>query len=257
MGDKSGIEWTDATWNPVTGCTKVSPGCAHCYIDRSPPFRIEGRKFVNGSTDVRLHPDRLTRPLSWTRPRMIFVNSLSDLWHPEVPFDYIDKVFETMVAARERGHTFQVLTKRPARMHEWAYSSPERLDGILRGNDGDPWPHIWLGVTIENGRHTGRADLLRKVPAHVHFISAEPLLDSLFASDGKRTPLDLDDIEWLIAGGESGPDFRALNVDHVRELRDACVAADVAFFFKQHGGIRPKSNGKMLDGREWTQLPVA
>lgn len=238
MSDKSAIEWTDATWNPVTGCTKVSPGCARCYIDRSPPFRIAGRKFVKGATGLVFHPERLDQPLRWTRPRMIFVNSLSDMFHEDIPVEFTDSVFETMEAATQ--HIFQVLTKRPERMRDYVLSR------------GAAPAHVWLGTTIENARFAYRADVLRDTPAIVRFISAEPLLGSLFTA---KHSLDLDSISWVIAGGESGPGYRPVNVEHVREIRDACAANSVAFFFKQWGGRTAKAGGKVLDGREWCELP--
>lgn len=192
MSDHSAIEWTDATWNPVTGCTRVSPGCAHCYIERTPPFRMEGRRFVNGTTGVRLHPDRLDQPMRWRKPRRVFVCSLADLFHDEVPDDYIARVFAAMALASQ--HTFQVLTKRPERARAL-------LDDVFRRDSfqwwaehfvGDyapdlevtwPLPNVWVGVSIENARHTWRADVLREIPAAVRFISAEPLLGSLFPHD--------------------------------------------------------------------------
>lgn len=197
MSDHSAIEWTDATWNPVTGCTRVSPGCAHCYIERTPPFRIEGRRFervgIEDTTGVRLHPDRLDQPLRWRKPRRVFVCSLADLFHEEVPDEYIVRVFHAMSPLRR--HTFQVLTKRPERMaslfgnarkceHGWLTHNGDNPTSY--GGTGlvlpDPWPlpNVWLGVSIENARHTWRADVLREIPAAVRFISAEPLLGRLF-----------------------------------------------------------------------------
>lgn len=230
------IPWTDATWNPVTGCTKTSPGCANCYIERTPPFRMAGRKFVNGTTGVQLHPERLDKPLHWRKPRRIFVCSLADLFHEDVPDKFIFDVFLTMAKAPQ--HTFQVLTKRPERARDWfasfreiKSSEPWEQDATwlrLTGTPiaGWPLPNLWLGVTIENARFNYRADILREIPAAVRFISAEPLLWSLvdLPPGGFRFPLDLTGIDWLIAGAESGPKARPMDEDWVRELRDACGA---------------------------------
>jgi protein gp37 len=282
MPQGTAIEWTDATWNPVTGCTRVSPGCAHCYIERQTPMRVAHRKFARvgnaSTTGVQLHPERL----HWKRiPRgpRIFVCSMSDLFHEDVPDEFIAQVFEVM-----RWHTsrvFQVLTKRPERARDWFAwyeqryqwneaqhrriyrrnalavggrfyeEHPDWLDQHVRERYPGTWPlpNVWVGVTIENARYASRADVLREIPAAVRFISAEPLLGSLAA-------LDLAEINWLICGGESGPGYRLLHLDHARELRDTCVARGVAFFFKQHGGKTPKSGGKLLDGREWCELPL-
>jgi protein gp37 len=234
MPDNSAIEWTNATWNPVTGCSKVSPGCAHCYAETfAKRWRgIPGHPYEQGF-DLRLWPERLEQPLRWRRPRMIFVNSMSDLFHEDIPTAYIQSVFATMAAAH--WHTFQILTKRH-----------ERLVALA---DDLPWPdNVWMGVTIENRRFVHRADYLRQVPARVRFISAEPLLSRL---EG----LELDDIHWLIAGGESGPRHRAVKPEWITELRDRCVDEDVPFFFKQWGGNRSKSGGRMLDGRTWDEFP--
>jgi len=234
MADHSAIEWTEATWNPVTGCSKVSPGCAHCYAETfAERWRgIPGHPYEQGF-DLRLWPQRLEQPLRWRRPRMIFVNSMSDLFHEDIPDDYIAEVFDVMVAADH--HTFQILTKRHRRLAD--------LAGRL------PWPgNVWMGVTIENRRFVHRADYLRQVPAVLRFISAEPLLGSL---EG----LDLDDIDWLIAGGESGPRHRPVRIEWLRELRDRCEQEEVAFFFKQWGGVRSKAGGRLLDGRAWDEMP--
>jgi protein gp37 len=234
MAQRSSIEWTEATWNPVTGCSQVSPGCAHCYAKTfAERWRgVPGHPYEQGF-DLRLWPERLEAPLRWRKPRTIFVNSMSDLFHEDIPLGFIDAIFATMRAAH--WHTFQILTKRHARMVELA----DRLD----------WPaNVWMGVTIENRRFVHRADALRRVPAAVRFISAEPLL-------GRLDGLDLAGIDWLIAGGESGPRHRRVDPDWIRQLRDACAAEDVAFFFKQWGGHRPKSNGRDLDGRRWDDHP--
>jgi protein gp37 len=234
MGDRSAIEWTEATWNPVTGCDKVSPGCAHCYAEAfAERWRgVPGHPYEQGF-DLRLWPGRLDQPLRWRRPRMIFVNSMSDLFHEAIPFEFVEQVFAAMGEAEQ--HTFQILTKRHERLAE--------LAPLL------PWhPNVWMGVSVENRRFVHRADYLREVPAAVRFISAEPLLGPL---DG----LDLDGIDWLIAGGESGPRHRPVRADWIRELRDRCLAQGVAFFFKQWGGIHPKVGGRELDQQEWSELP--
>ncbi len=234
MADKSAIEWTEATWNPVTGCSKVSPGCAHCYAETfAERWRgILGHPYEQGF-DLRLWPGRLSQPLRWRKPRTIFVNSMSDLFHEDIPDHFVQEVFKVMEQAD--WHTFQVLTKRPERAAE--------LAGRL------PWPgNVWLGVSIENRRFVRRADLLRSVPAAVRFISAEPLL-------GPLEELSLDEIDWLIAGGESGPQHRPVRIEWVRNLRDTCAHAGVAFFFKQWGGARSKSGGRILDGRTWDEMP--
>lgn len=236
MSDNSAIEWTDATWNPVTGCTKVSPGCDHCYaLTFAERFRgVHGHPYEQGF-DLKLWPERLDVPLKWRRPRRIFVNSMSDLFHKSVSDDYIRRVFEVMVKAD--WHVFQVLTKRSARL--------ARLGPSL------PWaPHIWVGVSVESSRYFWRINQLRKVPAHTRFISAEPLL-------GPLTGINLEGIHWVISGGESGAGFRTCNPDWVRELRDACQARDVAFFHKQWGGRTPKAGGRLLDGRTWDEYPTA
>src|SRR3954468_11621763 len=235
MADKSAIEWTEATWNPVTGCDQISPGCAHCYAKTfAERWRgIEGHPYEQGF-DLRLWPERLAQPLRWKRPRMIFVNSMSDLFHEDIPELYLRKVFEVMRIADH--HTFQILTKRHERLAELAPALP--------------WPpNVWIGVTIENRRFVHRADYLREVDeAAVRFISAEPLL-------GPLEGLDLTGIDWLIAGGESGPRHRPVRSDWLRELRDRCQAEGVAYFFKQWGGRHPKSGGRQLDGRTWDEMP--
>jgi protein gp37 len=235
VAQTSTIEWTEATWNPVTGCSEVSPGCAHCYAKtfaerwRGTP----GHPYEQGF-DLKLWPERLDVPLGWRKPRTIFVNSMSDLFHEDIPADFIEQVFWTMRNAH--WHTFQILTKREERLARLA----DQLD----------WPpNVWMGVSIENRRFVHRAEALRDVPAVVRFISAEPLL-------GPLEGLELHDIDWLIAGGESGPRHRRVDADWIRELRDRCLATGVAFFFKQWGGPRPKSRGRELDGRTWDALPV-
>jgi three-Cys-motif partner protein len=230
----SAIEWTEATWNPVTGCSKVSPGCAHCYAETfAERWRgIDDHPYEQGF-DLRLWPSRLDYPLKWKKPRIIFVNSMSDLFHEDIPDSYVSEVFDVMSKADH--HIYQVLTKRPERMAQLAPNLP--------------WPkHIWMGVTIENRRFVERADRLREVPAAVRFISAEPLL-------GPLEGLDLADIHWLIAGGESGPKFRSVKEEWIRELRDLCQDAGVPFFFKQWGGFRAKSGGRLFEGQEWNGMP--
>jgi protein gp37 len=234
MPDRSRIEWTQATWNPVTGCTKVSPGCAHCYAEAfAERFRgVPGHVYKQGF-DLKLWPNRLEMPRRWRNPRLIFVNSMSDLFHEAIPFEYVREVFAVMEECH--WHRFQVLTKRHVRLAELAPSLP--------------WPeNLWMGVSIENRRWVQRADYLRKVPASVRFISAEPLL-------GRLEGLDLTGIDWLIAGGESGHRHRAMKIEWVRELRDRCLDEHIPFFFKQWGGRWSKEGGRVLDGREWSQLP--
>jgi protein gp37 len=242
MSDKSQIEWTDATWNPVTGCSKVSPGCANCYAERL-SLRF-GQSILpwtpaNAELNVVLHPERLGVPESWRQPRRIFVNSMSDLWHPLVPDDFIRRVFRVM--QRTERHTYQILTKRPELMRLWF-----TRDGAEWADT--PLPNVWLGTSIENDRWVGRANELRDTPAAVRFISAEPLLSAL-------PSLDLTDIDWLIVGGESGSSHRPMDEEWVRGLRNLANAAGTAFFFKQWGGKTPKSGGRQLDGRTWDAYP--
>ncbi len=234
MSDHSSIEWTDATWNPVTGCSQITPGCDHCYALRfAERFRgVPGHPYEQGF-DVKLWPERLEAPLHWRRPRVIFVNSMSDLFHKAVPDEFIGQVFEVM--AKAHWHVYQVLTKRSSRLM--------RLAPYLQ------WPtHIWCGVSIECERYTMRADHLRRVPATVRFISAEPLL-------GPLDRLELSGINWLITGGESGPGARPCRAEWIRRLRDRCQEQGVRFFHKQWGGRTPKSGGRVLDGRVWDEMP--
>jgi protein gp37 len=244
VSDKSAIEWTDATWNPVTGCSKVSPGCAHCYAERlSLRFGQSVLPWTpaNADENVILHPERLSIPLSWRQARMVFVNSMSDMWHPLVPPEFIDKVFSVMREADR--HTYQILTKRPEVMRRWF--------GTAGANWGEaPLRNVWLGTSIENNRWVHRADELRATPAAVRFISAEPLLGPLPA-------LDLPDIDWLIVGGESGSSHRSMDETWVRELKVKAEEAGTAFFFKQWGGRTPKAGGRHLDGRTWDEYPTA
>lgn len=238
MADGSTIEWTDATWNPVTGCTKISRGCDNCYAERfSERFRdVPGHPFATGF-DLTPRPERLGQPLLWQRPRMIFVNSMSDLFIKELPWSFVDRVFDTMEQAA--WHTYQVLTKRSSLMRKYL----ARRYGTARGP-----AHIWCGVSVEDRRAMSRISHLRHAPAGLRFLSVEPLL-------GPLGEIDLGGIEWVIAGGESGPRARPVAADWLRHLRDQCVARDVAFFFKQWGGFRPKSGGRLLDGREWNGIP--
>lgn len=238
MAQKSEIEWTDATWNPTTGCTKVSKGCDNCYAERfSERFRgLSGHPYEQGF-DLKLWQTRLALPLSWKKPRRIFVNSMSDLFHKDIPHEFISEVFQTMRLAD--WHTYQVLTKRSSLLRN--YINKNFID--------NPVPaHIWLGVSVENKTVLSRIDHLRQTNASVRFLSLEPLLGSI----GR---LNLEGIDWVIVGGESGPGFRSINADWVKEIRDQCVDAGVAFFFKQWGGIRPTSGGQLLDGRPWQQYP--
>lgn len=235
MASRSAIEWTDATWNPVTGCTQVSPGCDHCYaLTFAERFRgLSGHHYEQGF-DLRLWESRLELPLHWKKPRRIFVNSMSDLFHADVPVEFIRHVFSTMEQAD--WHIYQILTKRPQRL--------ARLAETL------PWPpHIWAGVSIESNAYAWRADFLRRVPAAVRFISAEPLL-------GPVDQINLEGIHWLITGGESGAGFRPCKPEWVRDARDRCLAHNVAYFHKQWGGRTPKAGGRLLDGRTWDEFPI-
>lgn len=284
------IEWTQApgykgeTWNPVTGCDRVSPGCAHCYaLDLAARLKGMGQKRYQRDGHPKtsgpgfgltLHPDRLEEPMRWRKPRMVFVNSMSDLFHEGIPDEYIVKVFRTM--AMSQRHVFQVLTKRPGRMAELMPFVWEVLAATAPASVSFPLPNIWLGVTIENRRFVYRADLLRETPAAVRFISAEPLLgplvyDNLYPfeppeeradapgwRDGGRGPeLDLTSIDWLITGGESGPQARRFDPQWALDLRDACAASGTAFFHKQNGGPKPTSNGRLLDGETYSEWPAA
>lgn len=230
----------------MTGCTEVSPGCDHCYARTfAERWRgIPGHPYEQGF-DLRLWPERLEMPLQWRKPRQVFVNSMSDLFHKDVPDDFILQVFGIM--ARAYWHTFQVLTKRPVRL---AFLAPKITDHLAIYSDASlPWPsNIWMGVSVETINYAWRVDQLRKVPAAIRFLSAEPLLGSL-------NDLSLEDIHWVIAGGESGPGHRYCNPQWVRELREKCRRSNVAFFFKQWGGRSPKSGGRLLDGRTWDEYP--
>ncbi len=236
MGDHSAIEWTDATWNPVTGCTKISPGCKYCYAERlAERLQAMGNPRYKNGFVVTLHEDQLDLPLRWRQPRQIFVNSMSDLFHDAVPDDYIRRVFDVMVKAR--WHVFQVLTKRSGRLADLARHLP--------------WPsNVWQGVSVENADYVSRIADLVKVPAAVRFLSVEPLL-------GPIADLPLKSIHWVIVGGESGPGHRPIQPEWVRAIRDQCGSAAVPFFFKQWGGRTPKAGGRTLDGQKWSAMPSA
>jgi protein gp37 len=240
MSDGSAIEWTDATWNPVRGCTKVSPGCKHCYAETfAERWRgIEGHPYEQGF-DLRIVPEKLDEPLRWRRPRRIFVNSMSDLFHDGIDETFIRRVFEVMHEAD--WHTYQVLTKRADRMR----TLTRRLS-----RDRVEQPHIWLGVSVEDRRHgVPRIDVLRDVPAAVRFLSIEPLLEDLGT-------IDLAGIHWVIVGGESGPGARPMRAEWVQSVQQQCAEQSVPFFFKQWGGVQKKRAGRELDGRTWNELPM-
>jgi protein gp37 len=234
MSLNSTIEWTDATWNPVRGCTKISPGCKHCYAERfAERFRgVKGHPFEQGF-DLRVVSEKLDEPLRWKAPKRIFVNSMSDLFHDQVPIEYIQRVFGVM--NRADWHQFQVLTKRA-----------ERLEVL--GNQLKWAPHIWMGVSVENKDYLWRIDYLRRTKAQVKFLSIEPLL-------GPLGEIDLSGIDWVIVGGESGPGARPMIAEWVAGIRDQCLQANVRFFFKQWGGVQKKRAGRELDGRTWDEMP--
>jgi protein gp37 len=250
MGDRSKIEWTDATWNPTTGCTKVSAGCDHCYADTLANGRlsdiylrrlpvVETEENLRDPFAIRIWEERLDQPRKWGDPRMVFVNSMSDLFHVDVPEAFLRSIFQVMLSVDH--HVYQVLTKRPARAERF----------FLRNKDlfpsGSIPDHIWMGTSVENEDVLYRVDQLRNVPAEMRFLSCEPLLGPL--------DLNLDAIHWVIVGGESGIGFRRLSLAWVRSIRDQCHAADVPFFFKQVGGRTPKAGGRLLDGETWNGLP--
>jgi len=238
MAQDSSIEWTNQTWNPVTGCTKISAGCDHCYAERfSERFRgVPDHPFQEGF-DLTLRPKRLEQPLKIRNSKMIFVNSMSDLFHKHVPFSYVDQVFDTMEKAD--WHTFQVLTKRSSRMRDYVN---RRYAGTKAP------PHIWLGTSVEDGSKVSRIRHIQGMVARIKFLSVEPLI-------GPIGRVDLDGIDWVIVGGESGPGHRPMLEAWVIEVRDQCIAHGIPFFFKQWGGFRPKSNGRLLKGKEWSNFP--
>jgi len=236
MGVKSAIEWTEATWNPVTGCTKISPGCQNCYAERmAKRLQAMGQPNYVKGFNVAVHSHALELPLSWKTPQTIFVNSMSDLFHKDVPLEFVLDVFDVM--RRADWHQYQILTKRSERLLQ--------LDPQLEWAD-----HIWMGVSVENADCTARIDDLRQTRAAVKFLSLEPLLAPLPA-------LDLAGIDWVIVGGESGPGARPMEERWVTDIRDQCLAANVPFFFKQWGGTNKKKAGRLLQGRVWDQMPVA
>jgi protein gp37 len=241
--DRTKIEWTEATWNPTTGCDRTSPGCDHCYAQTlakrlkamgSPRYQLDGDLRTSGpGFRLTLHPDVLEQPHRWRQPRTVFVNSMSDLFHKDVPLGFIREVFDTVRDTPQ--HQYQILTKRSKRLAALS----DKLE----------WPeNLWMGVSVEDERYRFRVDHLRKVPSAVRFLSCEPLL-------GPIRELNLDGVDWVIAGGESGPGARPMLLPWVSDLRDQCTAAGVAFFFKQWGGRTPKAGGRELDGRTWDDLP--
>jgi len=236
VGANSAIEWTEATWNPLTGCTKVSPGCRNCYAERmSVRLRAMGQPNYANGFRLTLHEKALELPLNWRKSQTIFVNSMSDLFHKDVPEDFILRVFDVM--ARAHWHRFQVLTKRAERLAELSPRIPWR-------------PNVWQGVSVESGAYRHRMDSLRQTGASVKFLSLEPLL-------GPLPGLDLSGMDWVIVGGESGPGARPMSPEWVLDIRDQCRAANLAFFFKQWGGVNKKKAGRLLEGRTWDGMPAA
>ncbi len=279
MSTATSIEWTETTWNPTTGCDRISPGCDHCYALTlakrlkamgQAKYQTDGDPRTSGpGFGVAMHEDVLLEPLRWRKPRVVFVDSMADLLHAKVPVDFLAQVWAVMALTPQ--HTYQVLTKRPER-YRHVLDGPCRCGGghrtgvdfrrlvadharrLARGREVDlvaDWPlgNVWLGTSIENDDYVGRADALRAAPAAVRFLSLEPLL-------GPLPSLDLAEIDWVIVGGESGPGFRPLNLEWVREIRDRCVERNVALFLKQIGGRTPKAGGRLLDGRTWDQFPA-
>lgn len=234
MVTRTHIEWTDTTWNPVTGCTKVSQGCKHCYAERmARRLQAMGSPRYRNGFQVTLHADLLNQPLHWIKPRRVFVNSMSDVFHPDVPDTFIADIFAVM--AQTPQHTYQILTKRPERL--------ARLAGCL------PFPpHVWIGTSVESREVMSRIRWLREVPAAVRFLSCEPLL-------GPLPQLPLEGIHWVIVGGESGPHARPMHPEWVLDIRDQCVVRDIPFFFKQWGGVQRTRAGRLLEGRLWNEFP--
>ncbi len=235
MAEKSKIEWTESTWNPVTGCTQISEGCQNCYAKRmAKRLCAMGQKKYSNGFKLALHHDCLDEPLSWKKPQIIFVCSMSDLFHEDVPDDFIMDVFNSMNKAK--WHTFQVLTKRADRL---AAIAPKLK-----------WtPNIWIGVTVENNLHVDRIKALKNIPAKVKYLSIEPMLSEI-------SNLVLDGIDWVIVGGESGPGARPIKEEWILPIRDKCQKLKIPFFFKQWGGVNKKINGSLLQGKEWKELPV-
>lgn len=230
----SKIEWTEASWNPLTGCTKISPGCKHCYAERmAKRLQAMGSPNYQNGFELTLHEDAVGIPLKWSSPRTVFVNSMSDLFHEDVPFEFIDKIFCTMRIARM--HTFQILTKRSSRLSS--------LDSSIRWSS-----NMWMGVSVEDSNHVYRIDNLRSTKAVVKFLSMEPLL-------GRVRKINLDGIDWVIVGGESGPGARPMSEEWVLEIRDQCLEQSIPFFFKQWGGVNKKKAGRLLQGNTWNQMP--
>ncbi len=228
------IEWTNSSWNPLTGCTKVSPGCQNCYAERmAKRLKAMGNPNYKNGFELSIHENSLNLPLKWKSPKYIFVNSMSDLFHEDVPLEFILRVFDVMEQAN--WHTFQVLTKRSER--------------LLQLSEQINWPsNVWMGVSIENQDYLYRVDHLRKTDAQLRFLSLEPLL-------GRLQDINLDGINWVIVGGESGPKSRKINPEWVTDIRDSCIKQKVPFFFKQWGGINKKKNGRLLEGKIWDQMP--
>ncbi len=235
MADRSKIEWTDTTWNPVTGCTKVGTGCHNCYAERmANRLQAMGQSNYTDGFKVKTHENVLELPLKWKNPRTIFVNSMSDLFHEDVPDSFIYKVFQVMSQVAQ--HTFQILTK--------------RSENLSRLSQSLTWPaNVWMGVTVENSDYLFRIDELRVTSARIKFISFEPLLGSI-------PNIDLAGIDWVIVGGESGPGARPMSTSWVQEIRDQCLVVGIPFFFKQWGGFNKKKAGRLLDGRTWDDMPT-
>ena len=234
MATQSAIEWTESTWNPVSGCTKISSGCAHCYAERmAKRLQAMGQYRYRNGFKVTLHPKAMEEPYRWKQPRMVFVNSMSDLFHDKISLGFIQRVFTVM--NENLRHTFQILTKRPERLAE--------LSPILNWSD-----NIWMGVTVENSDYLYRIDHLRKISTAIRFLSLEPLL-------GPLESLDLSGIDWVIVGGESGPNARPMKEEWAVSIKSKCEQAGIPFFFKQWGGFNKKKNGRLLEGRTWDELP--
>jgi protein gp37 len=235
MADNSAIQWTNSTWNVITGCDKVSPGCKNCYAERLATRlqKMGVEKYSNGF-ELKIHRDVMHYPFKLKKPKMIFVNSMSDLFHEKLSFNFIKKIFDIMEKAN--WHKYQILTKRSKRLEEF---------GKYYGKFPD---NVWIGVSVENELYKKRIEDLKTINAKIHFLSLEPLL-------GPLGNMDLDDIEWVIAGGESGPNFRECKIEWLREIRDQCVMQHVSFFFKQWGGLTPKSGGRTLDNKIWNEFP--